>query len=289
MGARDVGEIGVLLARRALHFAEAAGEFGGGFFSGDFGVDVEEAGEVDGDEEDVAEFGFDAAWILLRRSEDLAEFAGFLVEFVEDAVDVVPVKADASGSTCELVALEKSGEGGGDAVQEGLGGGRRNRRGQRLRETLLFFDDFPVAEDLGGVFGALLAEDVGVAANHFLVNFVDDVGDGEAAFFLCDLGVEENLEKQVAEFFAELGVVGGFEGVKDFVGFFNKIRAKSGVSLFAVPRAAARRAEARHEGNKLYEGGTDTRRRSEFRFAWCAGRTSRRFAFGFARGHGKFQ
>ena len=61
LGARDVGEIGVLLARRALHFAEAAGEFGGGFFSGDFGVDVEEAGEVDGDEEDVAEFGFDAA------------------------------------------------------------------------------------------------------------------------------------------------------------------------------------------------------------------------------------
>ena len=92
---------------------------------------------------------------------------------------------------------------------------------------------------------------MGVAANHFLVNFADDVGDGEAALFLCDLGVEENLEKQVAEFFGELGVVGGFEGVEDFVGFFDKIRAKSGVSLFAVPGAAAGRAEARHEGNKL--------------------------------------
>ena len=34
--------------------AEAAGEFGAGLFQGDFGIKFEKAGEVDGDEEEVA-------------------------------------------------------------------------------------------------------------------------------------------------------------------------------------------------------------------------------------------
>ena len=59
LGTRDLGEGGSLLAGEAFHFVEAAGEFGAGFFEGDFGIDVEEAGEIDGDEEDVANFGFD--------------------------------------------------------------------------------------------------------------------------------------------------------------------------------------------------------------------------------------
>ena len=105
--------------------------------------------------------------------------------------------------------------------------------------ALFCFDDFPVAEDFGGILGALLAEDVRMAANHFFVNFGDDVGDGEAAFLAGDLRVEEDLKKEVAEFFGEFGVIGAIEGVEDFVGFFDEIGAEGGVGLFAVPRAAA--------------------------------------------------
>ena len=46
------------------------------------------------------------------------EFAGFFLEFGEDAVEVVPVEADAGGFAGELEGLEKSGEGARDAVQD---------------------------------------------------------------------------------------------------------------------------------------------------------------------------
>ena len=54
MGAGDFGERSSLFAGDFFHFVEAAGEFGAGFVEGDFGIDVEEAGEVYGYEEDVA-------------------------------------------------------------------------------------------------------------------------------------------------------------------------------------------------------------------------------------------
>lgn len=57
--ARDLSERGALFAGKALHITEAAGEFGAGFFESDFGVEIEETGEIHGDEEDVSDFGFD--------------------------------------------------------------------------------------------------------------------------------------------------------------------------------------------------------------------------------------
>jgi hypothetical protein len=114
--------------------------------------------------------------------------------------------------------------------------------------TLFPFQEFPVAEDFGGGFGVDLAEDVGMAADHFVVDFADDVVDGEATLFGGDLGVKEDLEEEVAEFFGEFGVVAGVEGVEDFVGFFDEVGAEGGVGLLAVPRAAAGSAEAGHDG-----------------------------------------
>jgi hypothetical protein len=97
--------------------------------------------------------------------------------------------------------------------------------------------------------------------------------------------VEEHLEKEVAEFFGESGVIGGLQGVEDFVGFFDEISAKSGVSLFPVPGAATGRAKARHECNEPFESGPNAARTSGFRFARAAGGALRNFALGFARGH----
>lgn len=117
LGARDVGESRALLEGEALHFAEAAREFGARFFGGDFWVDIEEASKVDSNEEDVADLGFDAGRVFIWGGEEVAEFAGFLVEFSKDAVDIVPIKTDTSGFASELVAFEKSGDSAGDAVE----------------------------------------------------------------------------------------------------------------------------------------------------------------------------
>ncbi len=148
----------------------------------------------------------------------------------ENAENVAPVEPDASGFTCELKTLEESGECVGDAVEEGFGRIIRVRGGSRFRvrrnprptlrnrgsgthtrgrnfgvrgffvATFFLLDDFPVAEDFGGVLGALFPEDVRMAANHFFIDFADDVGDSETACFTGDLRMEENLEKEVAEF-----------------------------------------------------------------------------------------
>jgi hypothetical protein len=115
LGAGDFGEGGALFAGNAFHFAEAAGKFGAGFFHGEFGIDVEEAREIDGDEENVAKFGFDAVGGFFF-AEGFAEFVGFFAEFVEDTFDVFPVEADAGGFAGELEALEEGGKGGNYAV-----------------------------------------------------------------------------------------------------------------------------------------------------------------------------
>src|SRR5208283_6224935 len=100
----------------------------------------------------------------------VAKFAGFFGEFVEDAVDVVPIEADARGFARELQAFEKRGKSARNAVEDRDG----LRFGARLAGLLAAFfllDDFPIAKDFGGVFGALFTEDVRMAANHFFVNF----------------------------------------------------------------------------------------------------------------------
>ena len=145
---------------------------------------------------------------------------------------------------------------------------------------------FPVAEDVGGGFGGGGAEDVGVPANHFVVDFTDYGRDVEATFFVGDLRVEENLEEKVAEFLGEFGVVGGVQGIEHFVGFLDQVGAEGGVSLLAVPEAAVGRAKAGHDGDKFLEVGADLGRSesgvlgsAEFcGFAFG-------FVFGFARAH----
>jgi hypothetical protein len=221
----------------------------------------------------------------------VAEFVGLFVEFVEDAVSGVPVEADTGGFAGELKSFEERGQRAGDAVEKRLGLGglpAGSRRYEGFGGALLSFDDFPVAEDFGGVFSALGSEDVGMAANHFLVDFADDVGDVEAAFFAGNLRVEENLEEKVAEFFGEFGVVGAIHGIEDFVGFFDEIRAECGVCLFAIPGAAFGGTEASHDGNEFFKGGAHTGR-GRFVFARGGDGAFGGFSLEFAGGHEPFQ
>jgi hypothetical protein len=78
--------------------------------------------------------------------------------------------------------------------------------------------------------------------------------------------VEQHLEKEVAEFFGEFGVIAGLEGIEDFVGFFDEIGSERSVSLFPIPGAAAGRTEARHDGDESFERGPDSTWTAGFRF-----------------------
>ncbi len=63
--------------------------------------------------------------------------------------------------------------------------------------------------------------------------------ESEAVFLGGDLRVEDDLQQQVAEFLAEVGVVAIVDRLDDFVGFLDHAGAQAGVGLFAVPRATA--------------------------------------------------
>ena len=241
------------------------------------------------------------------------ELLGFFGELGEDSVNVGPVEADARGLASELNRFEEGREGAGHAVEDGDGildsiarcgsnpWGVQERflallgmtgfvnGGRLLGGAFLLFDDFPVAEDVSGGFGGGRTEDMRVAAHHFVVDFADDVGDGEALLFVSDLGVEKNLEKEIAKFFGKLRVFGGVQSVEDFVSFLDKIGAKSGVGLFAVPGTAAGGAETGHNGDEFFEITTDVRRGVPFRRSLARRRFFARLcglATGFARCHG---
>ena len=172
----------------------------------------------------------------------------FFFQFIEDAIDVVPVEPDACGFASELKTLKEGRKAARNAMKDGFVS-VFFWSSDALFTALFCFDDFPVAKDFCGIPGLFFAEDVRVAANHFLVNFADDIGDVEAILFAGNLGVEQDLKEKVAEFFGKFGVVVSVQGLENFVGFFDEVRAQGGVGLFAVPWTSAGGAEVGHDAD----------------------------------------
>ena len=69
----------------------------------------------------------------------------------------------------------------------------------------------------------------------------------EGPALLGDVGVEDDLQQQVAELAGELVVVLLVDGVGDLVGLLDRHRLDALVGLLAVPRAAAGGAQARDQ------------------------------------------
>ena len=88
-----------------------------------------------------------------------------------------------------------------------------------------------------------VAEDVRVAADDLGGDRGLDVGQVEDAGLGGQLGVEDDLEQQVAELAGELGRGAGLERVVDLVGLLEQVLAERLVGLLAVPRAAVRLAQ----------------------------------------------
>ncbi len=70
-----------------------------------------------------------------------------------------------------------------------------------------------------------------------------DIGQVEDAGLGGELGVEDDLEQQVAELAGQLGRRAGLERVVDLVGLLEQVLAQRLVGLLAVPRDS-RRARA---------------------------------------------
>ena len=69
--------------------------------------------------------------------------------------------------------------------------------------------------------------------------------DREAAVFTRDLGVHHHLQKKVAQFLAQIGVVIRPDRVGHFIGFLEQARDERFVRLLAIPGTTAGGAQLR--------------------------------------------
>ena len=82
--------------------------------------------------------------------------------------------------------------------------------------------------------------------NELLDDARDDVVDGERALSTAELGLEDDLEEQVAELLADRRAVAGVDGVDDLAGLLEGVFPEGLEGLLPVPGAAIGGEEALH-------------------------------------------
>ena len=198
------------------------------------------AGDVDQHEQQVAEL-LGPLGVVGRA----AQLVGLLDDLVEDAVDRRPVVAEVGGPLLHLLAGGEGRHRGADPVEGALRRGRALGRPSwpssaepppSARSSALIRSHWRLTSDAVRAIG--VAEDVRVAADDLGRDRGLDVGQVEDAGLGRQLGVEDDLEQQVAELPGELRRGARLERVVDLVGLLEQVLAQRGVGLLAIPRAA---------------------------------------------------
>ena len=203
---------------------------------GELGVDVDDAGDVDDGEEEVAELGEHARVGLgLGRGPagpgelDL-ELGDLLPHLRERALEIGPVEPDRRCAALHLAGVEQAGKRLGHVVEDA---------GAPL---LLGLDRLPALAHPTGRVRLGLPEDVRVAADELRVHGPGDRFEVALALLLEQQREEVGLEEQVAELVEELGGVAGVGGVGDLVGLLDRVRHDRPGRLLAIPGAVAAQA-----------------------------------------------
>ncbi len=97
-----------------------------------------------------------------------------------------------------------------------------------------------------------------VAADELFADLGDDFVEGKGVAFPRHLGVHDDVEQDIAELLAEVGVVSLVDGLDDLVTLLDEGGAEALVGLLAVPRAAIGGAEP---GDDVAEAGDITHMR----------------------------
>ena len=106
----------------------------------------------------------------------------------------------------------------------------------------------------GGAVDRRVTEHMRMAPEHLVANRADDVGKGEISGFAAHLGVEHDLEQQVAKFVDQPRHVAAIDGVQDFVSLFDRVRCDRRETLLEIPRATAFGvAQTRHDGDEAID------------------------------------
>ena len=96
----------------------------------------------------------------------------------------------------------------------------------------------PLERNRLGSRSGCIREDVGVPPDHLFGYRSDHVGNIEFPGLGCDLRVEQDLEKKIAQFLAQGRGILPPDGLHDLVRFLEKVLAEGGVRLGPVPFAS---------------------------------------------------
>src|SRR5580692_3790571 len=86
--------------------------------------------------------------------------------------------------------------------------------------------------------------------DQFFGDGIERIVNAEFSYFGGHLSKEDGLQHQVSEFFGQPRPVALIDGVENFVGFFQQIWLDGVESLFAIPGAAAGRAQPGHDSDQ---------------------------------------
>jgi len=83
------------------------------------------------------------------------------------------------------------------------------------------------------------------------VQVAQHVGNGEMPLVGRHLGIEQHLQKQVAQLLGQVRKIPPLDGVEDLIGLFQRVLADGIEVLLAVPGAAIGSPQPRHDGHRL--------------------------------------
>ena len=108
-----------------------------------------------------------------------------------------------------------------------------------LLSLLLFLDLLPVGHLLVAGSDLLIAENMGMTADQLVSKRLQDVINGESPPLLGNGGMEERLQQQVSQFFAQMAVITFVDRLDHLVAFLDQVALQRVVGLLRIPRAAA--------------------------------------------------
>ena len=221
---------------------EAAREFGVRVGQRLLAVAAEHACHIDEHEEQIAKFVFYPC--LLSIAQGIAQFADFLLELVENTADIRPFEANTRRAVLKFLRTLERGQGARYVVEYAFG---------RKPLFLLVLPCFPDDIDIFRLVRLRIAEDVGMAADHFLRHAAHHVVEGKQSRFLRHLCVVDDLQQQIAQFIAQAFHVADLDRIRDLVSFLDRVRGDAAKILRKVPRAAAVRvAQRRHDAQEFF-------------------------------------
>ena len=96
----------------------------------------------------------------------------------------------------------------------------------------------------------LVAKDVRMPPHQLVVQMLQHLRNGEMPLVGRHFCIKQHLEQQVAQLLGQVRPVAALDGVEDLIDLFQRVFADGIEGLFAVPRAAAGRAQPRHNFNR---------------------------------------